>query len=84
MEAFIGAPGDWSVGIGGESARIEFDAGFRFLSDDERAWFREEASKLFTELFDLGTARVVFSDECDECGAQLCLGKCHRCILREV
>lgn len=82
MEVFISAPGDLSVGINGASARIEFDG--EFISQEERKWFREDVGKLFNELFDLGKPYVVFGDECDYCGATLCAGKCHSCLLRDM
>ena len=80
MEAFISAPGDWSVGIAGASARVEFDGGLT----SEREWFREELMKLFHEFFDVGKPTVVFSDECDYCRSIMYGGKCHNCVLRDI
>ena len=67
MKANISAEGDWSVGIPGSGAVVDFGESFKFSDSDDRNQVRSLLKQTFFEIMDNGKVKVNFSDECSEC-----------------
>lgn len=69
----IWSSGDYSVGISGNQATLDFGlpAEDVFADKEHRNFIRDKLKEIFGDLFDTGGLHVDFSDECCECGALL-------------